>query len=385
MAEKGGLEGVVATSSSICHIDGGQGLLSYCGYDIHDLAREATFEEVCHLLWRRRLPNRAELGDLRSDLAAARPLPESMLRLIRTLPPGDAMDALRTLVSALALVDPKADARTGAAVQDPGTAYRTAVRLTAQVGSLVATWGRLAAGGGPIDPDPALDHAANVLLMLNGERPTREAARALDVALILHADHELNASTFAARVTAATLSDLYSTAVAGIGALKGPLHGGANAAVMRMLLDLGEDAPDDVVEGAIRGMLAKKQKVPGFGHRVYRTEDPRATHLRRMSETLSKQTETRWFAMSRTIERVMKDGRGIDANVDFYSASTYHMLGIPIGLFTPIFAVSRISGWTAHVLEQYANNRLIRPRANYTGAKPPQPFVPLGARRETPV
>ena len=380
MAAKGGLEGVVATTSSICHIDGEQGLLSYCGYDIHDLAREATFEEVCHLLWHRRLPTRAELGDLRSDLAAARPLPEAMLRLVRTLPPGDAMDALRTLVSALALIDPQADARTSAAVQDPDTAYRTAVRLTAQVGSLVATWGRLAAGGGPVAPDPALDHAANVLLMLNGERPTREAARALDVALILHADHELNASTFAARVTGATLSDVYSTAVAGIGALKGPLHGGANAEVMRMLLDLGEDAPDDVVERTIRGMLAKKQKVPGFGHRVYRTEDPRATHLRQMSETLSKQTETRWFAMSRTIERVMKEVRRIDANVDFYSASTYHMLGIPIGLFTPIFAVSRIAGWTAHVLEQYANNRLIRPRADYTGARPPQPFVPLGRR-----
>ena len=297
-AAKGGLEGVVATSSSICHIDGEQGLLSYCGYDIHDLAQEATFEEVCHLLWHRRLPSRAELGDLRSELAAARRLPEAVLRLMRTLPPGDAMDALRTLVSALALIDPKADARTGAAVQDPDASYHTAVRLTAQVGSLVATWGRLAAAGGPIDPDPALDHAANVLLMLNGERPTREAARALDVALILHADHELNASTFAARVTGATLSDLYSTAVAGIGALKGPLHGGANAEVMRMLLDLGEAAPDDVVERTIRGMLAKKQKVPGFGHRVYRTEDPRATHLRRMSETLSKQTETRWFAMS---------------------------------------------------------------------------------------
>lgn len=380
MAAKGGLEGVVATTSSICHIDGEQGLLSYCGYDIHDLARETTFEEVCHLLWHRRLPTRAELGDLRSELAAARPLPEAMLRLVRTLPPGDAMDALRTLVSALALIDPKADARTGAAVQDPDAAYRTAVRLTAQVGSLVATWGRLAAGGGPVAPDPALDHAANVLLMLNGERPTREAARALDVALILHADHELNASTFAARVTGATLSDVYSTAVAGIGALKGPLHGGANAEVMRMLLDLGEDAPDDVVERTIRGMLAKKQKVPGFGHRVYRTEDPRATHLRQMSETLSKQTETRWFGMSRTIERVMKEVRRIDANVDFYSASTYHMLGIPIELFTPIFAVSRISGWTAHVLEQYGNNRLIRPRADYTGAKPPQPFVPLGRR-----
>ncbi len=379
-AAKGGLEGVVATSSSICHIDGEQGLLSYCGYDIHDLAREATFEEVCHLLWHRRLPSRAELGDLRSELAAARRLPEAVLRLMGTLPPGDAMDALRTLVSALALIDPKADARTGAAVQDPDASYHTAVRLTAQVGSLVATWGRLAAAGGPIDPDPALDHAANVLLMLNGERPTREAARALDVALILHADHELNASTFAARVTGATLSDLYSTAVAGIGALKGPLHGGANAEVMRMLLDLGEAAPDDVVERTIRGMLAKKQKVPGFGHRVYRTEDPRATHLRQMSETLSKQTETRWFAMSRTIERVVKEVRQIDANVDFYSASTYHMLGIPIGLFTPIFAVSRIAGWTAHVLEQYANNRLIRPRAEYTGAKPPQPFPPLGRR-----
>ena len=380
MAAKGGLEGVVATTSSICHIDGEQGLLSYCGYDIHDLAREATFEEVCHLLWHRRLPTRAELGDLRSELAAARPLPEAMLRLMRTLPPGDAMDALRTLVSAVAMVDPKADARTGAAVQDPDAAYRTAVRLTAQVGSVVATWGRLAAGGGPVAPDPALDHAANVLLMLNGERPTREAARALDVALILHADHELNASTFAARVTGATLSDVYSTAVAGIGALKGPLHGGANAEVMRMLLDLGEDAPDDVVERTIRGMLAKKQKVPGFGHRVYRTEDPRATHLRQMSETLSKQTETRWFGMSRTIERVMKEVRRIDANVDFYSASTYYMLGIPIALFTPIFAVSRIAGWTAHVLEQYANNRLIRPRADYTGARPPQPLVPLGRR-----
>ena len=377
---KGGLEGVVATSSSICYIDGQQGLLSYCGYDIHDLAREATFEEVCSLLWRRRLPTRAELGDLRSDLAVGRSLPEAMRRLMRTLPPGDAMDALRTLVSALALIDPKADARTGPAVQDPDAAYRTAVRLTAQVGSLVATWGCVAAGRSPVDPDPALDHAANVLLMLNGERPTREAARALDVALILHADHELNASTFAARVTGATLSDLYSTAVAGICALKGPLHGGANAEVMRMLRDLGEDASDDDVERRIRGMLAKKQKVPGFGHRVYRTADPRATHLRRMSEMLATQQETRWFSMSQTIERVMKEARGIDANVDFYSASTYHMLGIPTSLFTPIFAVSRIAGWTAHVLEQYANNRLIRPRAEYTGATPPQPFLPIDDR-----
>ena len=372
---KAGLEGVVATSSAICHIDGARGVLAYAGHDIHDLAREATFEEVCYLLWHRRLPSRAELGDLQSDLVAARRLPEAVLRLMRSLPPGNAMDALRTLVSALAHFDPEAEDQSAAG------AGRKAVRLTAQVGSLVATWGRLNAGGGPIEPDPALGHAANFLLLLTGERPSALEARALDVALVLHADHELNASTFAARVTAATLSDVHSAAAAGVGALKGPLHGGANAAVMQMLLAIGEDADDARVESAVRDMLARKEKVPGFGHRVYRTEDPRATHLRRMSKEIGERSgSTRWHEMSRRIEAVMKAETKIDANVDFYSASTYYLLGIPIELFTPVFAVSRIAGWTAHVLEQYANNRLIRPRAEYVGPEYPQPFAPLDRR-----
>lgn len=370
-----GLQDVVATSSAICHLDGDRGVLAYCGHDIHDLAEHATFEEVCHLLWRRRLPNRAELGDLQSQLAAARPLPEPVLRLIRTLPPGDAMDALRTLTSALAHFDPEAgDA-------SPAARYRQAVRLTAQLGSVVAAWGRLAAGGAPVDPDPTLGHAANFLLMLSGERPSAVAARAFDVALVLHADHELNASTFAARVTAATLSDLHSAVAAGIGALKGPLHGGANAEVMKMLIAIGEDADDRRVDEFVRGMLARKVKVPGFGHRVYRTEDPRATHLRRMSKALGERAgRTRWHAMSRRIEAVMREEKRIDANVDFYSASTYALLGIPVDLFTPIFAVSRVAGWTAHVLEQYANNRLIRPRAEYVGPPYPQTFAPLDSR-----
>ena len=260
-------------------------------------------------------------------------------------------------------------------------AYRKAVRLTAQVGSLVATYGRIGAGGGPIEPDPALGHAANFLLMLNGERPSELETRALDIALILHADHELNASTFAARVTAATLSDMHSAVVAGVGALKGPLHGGANAEVMKLLLSIGETADDSEVDQIVSDMLEKQIKVPGFGHRVYRTEDPRATHLRQMSKQIGELSgNTRWFEMSSRIETIMKEQKQIDANVDFYSASTYYMLGIAIDLFTPLFAVSRISGWTAHILEQYANNRLIRPRAEYTGPAYPQRFVPLDDR-----
>lgn len=374
-----GLEGVVATSSAICYLDGAHGVLAYAGHDIHDLAQQASFEEVCFLLWHRRLPTRAELGDLQTQLAAARPLPEAIVRLMRSLPaptePTQAMDVLRTLTSALAHVDPESGDMTPAAL------YRQAVRLTARMGSLVANHGRLAAGGGPIDPDPALGHAANVLLMLTGDRPSAAEARALDIALTLHADHELNASTFAARVTAATLSDVYSAVVAGVGALKGPLHGGANADVMRMLMAIGESADDQRIEAAIRDKLRRKEKVPGFGHRVYRTEDPRATHLRRMSRETGERTgNTRWFEMSRRIEALMQAEKGLDANVDFYSASTYFQLGIPIDLFTPIFAVSRVAGWTAHVLEQYANNRLIRPRAEYTGPVYPRAFVPLDRR-----
>ncbi len=372
---KAGLEDVVATSSDICFIDGDRGVLSYCGYDIHDLAPSVSFEEVCYLLWHRRLPNRAELGDLQSQLAAARPVGEPMLRLMKSLPAVDGMDALRTLTSALAHYDAEA------ADTAPAAQYRKAVRLTAQLASLVATWGRLQAGGGPIAPDPALGHAANFLYMLTGNRPSPTAVRAFDTALVLHADHELNASTFAARVSAATLTDLYSAVVGAIGALKGPLHGGANADVMRLLLELGENAPMERVEEAIRQKLARKEKIPGFGHRVYHTEDPRATHLRKMSKELgAKSGQNSWYQMSERIEALVKADKKLNPNVDFYSASTYYALGIPIDLYTPIFAVSRISGWTAHVLEQYANNRLIRPRADYTGPTYPQRLVPLEQR-----
>jgi citrate synthase len=372
---KGGLEDVVATASAICYLDGDRGVLAYCGYDIHDLAQSATFEEVCFLLWHRRLPTRAELGDLQSQLAAARPLKEPIIRLMRSLPPVNGMDALRTVTSALAHYESDVE-DTSAAAQ-----YRKAVRLTAQIGSIVATWGRLHAGGGPIAPDPAMGHAANFLYMLTGERPNSTAIRAFDVALTLHADHELNASTFAARVAAATLTDIYSAIVAAIGTLKGPLHGGANAEVMKMLLELGQTASGERVDDVIRGKLGRKEKIPGFGHRVYKTEDPRATHLRQMSRELGKRGgNTAWFDMSQRIEALVKGEKKLNPNVDFYSASTYYALGIPIDLYTPIFAVSRISGWSAHVLEQYANNRLIRPRADYTGPSYPQRFIPLEQR-----
>jgi citrate synthase len=380
---KAGLEDTVATSSAICYLDGDRGVLAYCGYDIHDLARHGTFEEVCYLLWHRRLPTRAELGDLQSQLAAARPLPDAVVRLLRSLPGPPAggsglstsMDTLRTLTSALAQYDPDAAEHSAAANE------RKAVRLTAQLGTLVAAMGRVNAGRSPVSPDPVLGHAANFLYMLTGERPAALASRAFDVALILHADHELNASTFAARVTAATLSDLHSAIVSAIGALKGPLHGGANADVMQLLLEIGPASPPERVEAAIREKLARKEKIPGFGHRVYRTEDPRATHLRQMSRELGRQAgQPVWFEMSERIETLVKAEKRLNPNVDFYSASTYYALGIPIELFTPIFAVSRISGWSAHVLEQYANNRLIRPRAEYVGPEYPQRYQPVETR-----
>jgi citrate synthase len=372
---KAGLEDVVAATSAICYLDGDRGVLAYFGYDIHDLARGVSFEEVCYLLWHGRLPNRAELGDLQSQLAAARPLSEPILRLMKGLPSSDGMDMLRTLTSALGQYDPEAADNSQAAN------YRKAVRLTAQLGSVVATYGRMQTGGGPIGPDPALGHAANFLYMLTGTRPPALSVHAFDVALVLHADHELNASTFAARVAAATLTDLYSAIVGAIGALKGPLHGGANADVMRLLIEIGPDAPPERIDDAIRGKLARKIKIPGFGHRVYHTEDPRATHLRKMSRELGERAgNTRWFEMSQRIETLVKAEKKLNPNVDFYSASTYYTLGIPIDLFTPIFAVSRVAGWTAHCLEQYANNRLIRPRTDYIGPKYPQPVLPLEQR-----
>jgi citrate synthase len=285
------------------------------------------------------------------------------------------MDALRTLTSMLAHYDRDVDDGSAPA------SYRKAVRLTGQLGSLVALWGRFAVGGGRIDPDPALGHAANFLYMLTGQRPSAVAARAFDVSLVLHADHELNASTFAARVAAATLTDIHSAIVGAIGALKGPLHGGANAAVMRMLIEIGKDAGADRAEAVVRAKLARKEKVPGFGHRVYRTEDPRATHLRRFSKVLGEMAgEPQWFEMSQRIEQVVTGEKKLYPNVDFYSATAFHAMGISTDLYTPIFAVSRISGWTAHVLEQYRNNRLIRPRTEYIGPPYPQSYVPLDRR-----
>jgi citrate synthase len=372
---RGGLEDVVATTSAICFIDGARGILAYRGFDIHDLADHATFEEVCFLLWHGKLPSRAELGELQSQFAAARPLPDGIVRLMRSLPPADAMDTLRTLASALAHYE------SDAAVSTPRVNYAKAVRITAQLGSVVATMGRLDTGGGAIEPDPVMGFAANFLYMLTGRRPDALAARAFDVALVLHADHELNASTFAARVAAATLTDIHSAVVAGIATLKGPLHGGANADVMKMLLEFGESATPERIEQTIKARLARKEKIPGFGHRVYRTIDPRAVHLRRMSHDVGRRSgQPQWFDLSQRIEAVVNAEKKLNPNVDFYSASTYHALGIPIALFTPIFAVSRCSGWTAHVLEQLANNRLIRPRAEYTGPPVPQAWVPLDRR-----
>jgi citrate synthase len=372
---KAGLEDTVATSSAICYLDGDRGVLAYCGYDIHDLAGHATFEEVCYLLWHRRLPTRAELGDLQSQLVASRAIPEGVLRIAKSLPGGNGMDLLRTLTSALGHYD--ADAADNSSQAN----YRKAVRITSQISSLVAAIGRMRKGLSPISPDPVLGHAANFLYMLTGERPSGLATHAFDVALILHADHELNASTFAARVAAATLTDIHSTIVAAIGTLKGPLHGGANADVMRLLLEIGEGGSPEKAEEVVRAKLARKEKIPGFGHRVYHTEDPRATHLRQMSRDLGERAgQPIWFEMSQRIEALVKAEKKLNANVDFYSASTYHSLGIDTDLFTPIFAVSRVSGWTAHVLEQYANNRLIRPRAEYIGPVYPQRYTALDVR-----
>ncbi|HWO94688.1 MAG TPA: citrate synthase [Dehalococcoidia bacterium] len=357
-----GLEDIPVVASSICSIDGVNGRLLYRGYDIADLASSATFEEVVHLLWFGELPNARQLESLRGDLRREQQLPDAIIDLIRTLPrDGNSMSALRTLVSALALYAPESDVH----VHDEQV--REAIRLTVRMGTIVAAWGRHRAGEDPLQPDPDLGLAANFLAMLFGRRPDPAEEHAFDVALILHADHELNASTFAARVTAATLSDMYSAVTSAIGALKGPLHGGANEQVMRMLETIR--SPEEADE-YVRDRLARHERLMGFGHRVYRVEDPRATQLRRLSKELGElKGDTRWYDTSIAIEQAVRRERGLNPNVDFYSASLYHTLGIPTELFTPIFAVSRISGWTAHILEQYEHNRLIRPRAEYTGSE----------------
>ena len=369
-----GLEGIVAANSGICWIDGDAGILSYRGIDIHELASHSTFEETTYLLWFGRLPNEAELQDFTAQLAASRVIDPSIVALLKSFPASATpMEVLRTAVSALSMYDAdEADNLHDANV-------RKAFRLTSQVGMIVAIYDRLRKGLEVIEPDPTLTHAANFLWMLNGERPSETATKTLDIALILHADHELNASTFAARVIAATLSDIHSAVTGAIGALKGPLHGGANEGVMRLLYAIN-DAGADPVE-YVRAMLAAKKKISGFGHRVYKTEDPRATHLRRMSEQLSKDSGvTKWYEWSRAIELFINAEKHLNANVDFYSASTYTTLGIDVDLFTPIFAVSRISGWAAHVIEQLDDNRLIRPRAEYIGPTYPAPYTPMSLR-----
>jgi citrate synthase len=356
---KGGLEDVVACDSEICFIDGKQGRLLYRGYDITELAGHVSFEEVCHLLWYGDLPSPGQLQDLRARLTAARTLPDGIIRLLRNLPAARPMMTLRTAVSALGLYDPERDDNTLPACQ------RKAERLTAQIPTVVAALARIREGQDPVAPRPDLGEAANFLYMMRGAEPDPLHARAMDMALVLHADHELNASTFSARVTAATLADMHAAITSAVGTLEGPLHGGANEQVMRMLMRIG--TPDKAPE-YIRAALAAGEKIPGFGHRVYRTEDPRATILRRMSHDLGEKAgNTLYYDITRAVEQAIFEAKKLYPNVDLYSASTYHAMGIPIDLFTPIFAVSRISGWSAHVLEQFAHNRLIRPRAEYVG------------------
>jgi citrate synthase len=356
-----GLEGIVAANSGICWIDGDAGVLAYRGIDIHELAENSTFEETTYLLWNGHLPNQFELREFQSQLALARSVDQRIIDLMRSFPSSATpMEVLRTAVSALSFYD--ADEKDNSHDANVRKSYN----LTAQIAMVVAIYDRIRKGLEVVPPDRSLCHAGNFLWMLNGVKPSETAIRTLDIALILHADHELNASTFAARVIAATLSDIHSAVTGAIGALKGPLHGGANEGVMRLLLTIDKAGADPVE--FVKGMLAAKQKISGFGHRVYKTEDPRATHLRRMSEQLGKDSgQPKWYEMSRAIELYVKKEKKLNANVDFYSASTYATLGIDIDLYTPIFAVSRIAGWAAHVIEQLDDNRLIRPRAEYIG------------------
>ena len=369
-----GLEGVVAANSGICWIDGDAGILSYRGIDIHELAVHSTFEETTYLLWNGLLPNELALREFSTQLALARSLDHRVVELLKTFPTSATpMEVLRTAVSALSFYD--ADEKDNSHDANVRKAYK----LTAQIAMLVAIYDRIRKGKEIVPPDRSLSHAGNFLWMLNGEIPSETATKTLDLALVLHADHELNASTFAARVIAATLSDIHSAITGAIGALKGPLHGGANEGVMRLLLLIDKEGADPVEY--VKGMLAARQKISGFGHRVYKTEDPRATHLRKMSEQLGRDSgNPKWYEMSRAIELYINQEKKLNANVDFYSASTYATLGIDIDLYTPIFAISRISGWAAHVIEQLDDNRLIRPRAEYIGPPYPTHWIPVEER-----
>lgn len=358
-----GLEGIVALESAISFIDGAQGELVYRGYGIEELAGKASFEEVAHLLWNGSLPRRKELRELQDFLRAERNLPPMVLDVLR-LTPEDAnpMAVLRTCVSALAHFDGEADDMSREANQ------RKAMRLTARIPTIIAAFDRIRKGLQPIAPRREGSTAENFLYMLRGEDPGPSAKKTLDTALVLHAEHGLNASTFTGRVIGATLADMYSAITGAIGGLKGPLHGGANVKVMQMLLELEASGEDP---GAyIRARLARKERVMGFGHRVYRTMDPRAAVLRGMLEDLSEERDSwLWLETCDAMAKVMGAEKKINPNVDFYSAPVYYLLGIDADLYTSLFVMSRITGWAAHLLEQWDNNRLIRPRAAYTGPR----------------
>jgi citrate synthase len=363
---------VVAAHTSIGDVNGEKGILIYQGYDIHDLAEHSTFEEVVFLLWNGRLPKADELEDLKARLRRNYEVPVDVIATMKTFPKdADPMDVLRTAVSSLDFYDKNGHGT------DRDHAVKAAVRVSGQIGTIAAAWDRIRNGKDVVAPDSSLSIAENFLYMLRGERPDEHEAHMFDVCLILHADHELNASTFTTRVVAGTLAGMYGAVTAGIAALAGPLHGGANTNVMKMLIEIGDL---DKVDAWVDKALAEHRKIMGIGHAVYKTEDPRATWLRRYSKEMGEKTgATKWYEMSQKIEKIMHDKKGMFPNVDFYSASTYYLMGIPLDLYTPIFAVSRISGWTGHILEQYGNNKLIRPRAEYIGAHD-QKYVPIGER-----
>ncbi|MGC8781133.1 MAG: citrate/2-methylcitrate synthase [Anaerolineae bacterium] len=373
--EKGavrGLEGVVAAETSISYVDGIRGRLLYQGYDIHDLAEQTTFAEVVFLLWHGRLPTRAEHERFSAELVAEMRLPSQVLEMLKLTPPNShPMAVLRTAVSMLANFDPDVENMTREAN------LRKAKRLVAQVPTIIADLHRIRTGQPVLSPDPNFGISANFLYMLRGTPPTELESEAMRVLMVLHADHELNASTFAARVIASTLADMHSALAGALGALKGPLHGGANQRVMEMILDI----PDvETVQSYIAGMLENKKRIMGFGHRVYRTEDPRTRHLRAYSEKLcALRNQTHLYEISRRIEQAVMEAKGIYPNVDFYSATVQHALGIPPEYFTAVFAASRTAGWIAHILEQYADNRLIRPTSRYVGEMA-LPFVPMDQR-----
>lgn len=370
---KKGLEDIIAGTSAICFIDGREGRLIYRGYDIHDLVNGgATFEEVAYLVLNGTLPNQSQLDEFIGQIRAEQNLPSEILAQMLRLPANaNGMEVLRTIVSNLSFFDEDV------ADNSREANYRKTLRLIAKTPLVVALFHRIRSGGDLVMPRNDLSIAGNFLYMLFGKEPSAAHTRVIDVALTLHADHEFNASTFTARCIAATLSDMHSAVTGAIGALKGPLHGGANEQVMKMLLEIGEVS---AAKEWITDALASKKKVMGFGHRVYKTEDPRATHLRQMSKQLGEEMgETKWFEMSRIIEDYVLEQKHLYPNVDFYSASAYYMMGIPIDLYTPIFAMSRMVGWTAHIMEQQADNRIIRPASEYTGPIELK-YVPINER-----